>query len=75
MSVTDPVSLRIVSAVATASGSDPTDLPPLSETIDTDALDALFDAKNGSDNLELRFTYAGYFVRVEKPDVEVVDKR
>lgn len=38
----------IIEAVATAAGEDPTDLPPLYESIDPDVIDALFAQYNGS---------------------------
>jgi len=37
-----PVSYTVISAVAEVEGCCPTDLPPLYDTIDADALDALF---------------------------------
>lgn len=37
-----PVSYTLLHAVAEVEGCSPTDLPPLQETLDVDALDALF---------------------------------
>lgn len=37
-------SMAVISAVANATNSDPSDLEPLYEVIDTDALDSLFEA-------------------------------
>lgn len=37
----------IVEAVAAAAGVDPTDLPPLYDFVDPDALDSLFDTSRG----------------------------
>lgn len=40
------VSQRVVAAVAEAHSTDPTELPPLYDAVDPDALDALFDRGN-----------------------------
>ncbi|GAA0660999.1 HalOD1 output domain-containing protein [Natronoarchaeum mannanilyticum] len=58
----EPTSAAVVRAVATASNTAATGLPPLYDTVDPDTLDSLFpsDAAGG----ELRFDYAGYAVVV-----------
>ena len=49
---------RLITAVADEEGVDPVELsPPLAETIDPDALDALLDRADPSSQLEVRFTY------------------
>jgi hypothetical protein len=58
---TRPVTEAILTAVATATGNDPLELPPLYSVIDPDALEALFDppAYDGSDQrLTVTFEYA-----------------
>ncbi len=44
-----PASLAVVGALAAVRGVDGTDLPPLQESVDTDALDALFDGGPSAD--------------------------
>jgi|GEM_PF-2514051 len=58
----EPTSAAVVRAIATASNTAATRLPPLYDTVDPDTLDSLFpsDAAGG----ELRFDYAGYAVVV-----------
>lgn len=58
----EPTSAAVVRAVATASDTAATRLPPLYHAVDPDTLDRLFpsDAAGG----ELRFDYAGYAVVV-----------
>lgn len=66
------ISSRIVWAVADDMGIDPADLPPLHDTVDTDALDALVD--HDSDRrggCTVRFFYAGRTVRVHDGEVTV----
>lgn len=68
-------SSQVVDAVARYKGVEATDLPPLYETIEPDALDALFPSRtNGTrdDGVRLEFTYAGRDIVVRGPrDVEV----
>jgi len=59
-----PVSEDIIAAVATASDSDPLDLPQLGTVIDPDALDGLFDWDVGAPDRGVRFQYADFVVQV-----------
>lgn len=63
-------SVRVVEAVADAIDADPLELPPLYETVDPDALDALFDA-----GLEgcVQFPYDGHDVTIHGDGTLVVD--
>lgn len=62
----DSASLAVVSAVASASGTDPTALPPLQETVDADALDTLAANRSGSGgSTRVSFAYAGWAVLVD----------
>lgn len=64
-------STTVVEAVARRVGSDPLDLPPLFEAVDTDALDAL--VANSTGPIEVTFEYQGYTVTVQgdgRVDVE-----
>lgn len=53
----------IVEVVAAATGREPTDLPPLYESIETDALDALVSAST-DESTRVTFDYAGVEVTV-----------
>lgn len=66
----ESVSIAVVSAVATHRGTDPTDLPPLYEWIDPDALDALFapTRRDGDRAGRLEFTYDGHTIAVDCSD-------
>jgi hypothetical protein len=55
----------VVLAVAEISESDPTELPPLSDVIDADALDRLFGPDHSGDGSDrVSFNYHGYRVTV-----------
>lgn len=60
--VDEPVSMTVVDAVAGEAGVVPTELPPLAECIDPDALDVL--VCTGGFTGDVEFTYHGYRVRV-----------
>lgn len=63
-------SLQIVESVADKEGVEPAQLaPPLYETIDPDALDALFDpSQQATSRREFTFEYNGYEVHLLKTD-------
>ena len=70
----DPVSAseRVVAVIAEKSGTDPLELPPLYESVDPDALDALFTPDSREPVLgEVTFTHAGHEITVAY-DGEVV---
>jgi hypothetical protein len=60
---TEPASTRVVKAVARSRGVDVTDLPPLHDVVDTEALDALFGPRLSGEprpeGITVRFSYAG----------------
>lgn len=61
------MSTAIIEAVADHAGIDPTELPPLYESVETDALEALFRSfPDGPLRQEgdVTFSYAGYLVQV-----------
>lgn len=60
------VSARVVDAVSAAEDRGPIELPPLHEVIETDALNALFDAEQdaGAKPLEVCFCYSESIVTV-----------
>lgn len=71
----NPVTQRIVEAVARSKGVDSTELPPLYEAIDPDALNALVtshSAEQGGRKISVQFTYTGREVIVRSNnDVDV----
>lgn len=74
-SLHEPVCLAIQTAVAAVEGTDPVDLPPLTEYVDPDAVDQLFDDTRRGNRRRIEFGYAGYLVRVdEEGDVVVRDR-
>ncbi|ADB62644.1 hypothetical protein Htur_3782 (plasmid) [Haloterrigena turkmenica DSM 5511] len=69
-SETDPT-VAVVSTVAAAEECDPLELPPLYETIDTNALNRLVSptANGGADRI--MFRYCGYEVLVRRSGVQL----
>lgn len=65
-----PVYEQVIYAVANANGVDPTDLDPLYDTIDPDALDSLFGS--GTEGT-IAFAYEGHDVAVNGDDTVAVD--
>lgn len=61
-------------AVAEAKESDPLALPPLGETIDPDALDAIISSAASPGELTVEFEYAGCSVTVTPVAVQVITK-
>lgn len=57
-----PPSVSIPLAIATVEGRDPTGLPPLYETLDTEMLDYVAETR---DDVAVSFDYVGYTVTVE----------
>lgn len=66
----EPPSLDVVTAIATATGSDPTTMAPLYETVDTDALDRLLQSDA---SIEIVFEYEGHAIEVGSDGVVTVD--
>lgn len=66
-----PPTHAVAAAIAAREGVDPTDLPPLHGSIDTEAMDAVLRSAAGA---RLAFTHLGYEVTVTGDgDVSVVD--
>jgi len=64
-------STALVEAVAAATGREPTDLPPLQETLDGDALDVLLTGASGP--LHLSFSYVNVSITIASDGrIEVV---
>ena len=61
---------QVIQAVATTTGTDPLELPPLYETVDPDALDALVeDMTTGT----ISFTYTGRDILVHSDGTVTID--
>lgn len=62
----DRPSTELVSTVATLKGCEPTQLDPLQETIEVDALDALLTSNHTTraGSIQVTFPFAGYQVSV-----------
>lgn len=60
-----PVHETLIEKVAEAERVDPTELPPLYDCIDPDALDTLCDSNR---DVRLEFEYHGYVVTIEGAD-------
>lgn len=66
--------IEVVNAVAEVAQTDPLDLPPLFDVVDTGALNALFDRSTGSppqSEFRLVFEYADHHVVVEPERIQV----
>ena len=68
VTVDETLVMRVVDAVADAKGVDPLELEPLHESIDLEALDAIFSTADGRSAVELSFSVAGCEVVVRGPD-------
>ncbi|OVE83836.1 HalOD1 output domain-containing protein [Natronolimnobius baerhuensis] len=66
------VTEAVIDAVATATGTDPIELPPLYDSIDPDALNTLFDRQREGAGLEMAFFYADYHIAIEGGDRIIV---
>lgn len=56
------IAASLVCSVAAVAGVEPTTLPPLQETLDTDALESILGSARGA---TISFTYAGYRVTAD----------
>ncbi|WP_254279517.1 HalOD1 output domain-containing protein [Haloarcula marina] len=70
---TGSVASRVIDAVCSRTGTSATDLPPLYETIDTDALNELFADRHTSGRVT--FDYAGHVVTVRGDQTVEVSAR
>ena len=60
-----PASLAVIATLADVLNVDPVELPPLHDTVDTDALDALVRVRTGMDgDTHVTFTHAGHTITV-----------
>jgi len=69
----ESMSTAIALELAAALEQQPTELPPLAETIDTDAIDRLF--RNSDADIELTFSHADRRIFVSDAGVTVEPKR
>ncbi|WP_123537847.1 HalOD1 output domain-containing protein [Halosimplex salinum] len=68
---TTETSMAVVEAVAAATETEPTEMPPLARSVDPDALDTLFASADGP--IDLSFRYGGVTVTLECGGVIVVE--
>lgn len=61
---TSPITVEIVETVARREGVDPAELPPLSEAVDTDALDRLVHSASRNGAVSVNFEYCGHAIHV-----------
>ena len=62
-----PVSITVVEAIADITDTPPTELPPLHEYLDTEALDQLVSPSTSQEiaSLTVTFEYFGMYVRID----------
>ncbi|GAB7019655.1 HalOD1 output domain-containing protein [Halostagnicola sp. A-GB9-2] len=61
----------LIDAVAESKGVEPSQLPPIYETIDPEPIESLI---NGSGSaFELTFEYVGYQIRITRDGYEIID--
>lgn len=58
----EPISQRVVFAVAEQADVEPNELPPLYDSLDPDALDAV--VRSSDADLEISFSFAGHRVEI-----------
>lgn len=61
----EPVSVRVARSVAVAADREPTELTPLGEVVDVDALETLCRPDGSGTAVEISFDYEGYRVRID----------
>ena len=61
----------VVLMIAALENREVSELPPLYDTVDPDAINALFIADQTHDVLQLRFRYCGYEIEVDPISVRV----
>jgi hypothetical protein len=69
----EPVSISIVYRIAARLGREPTDIPPLAESVDPDGIDAIFDG-SGNEDTVLTFSHAGCDVEVRNGEITVTGR-
>lgn len=61
----ESATVAVVEAIAAVLGTEPIELPPLYDAIDTDALDALYESHDGEGELRVEFCYNGFNIVVQ----------
>lgn len=57
---------RVITTVAEVTDSDPTELPPLNDSIDPEALNTLFTSQPSASRVEVSFRYAKYRIIIQE---------
>lgn len=68
-----PTSTTVIEAISAVSDGDATDLPPLYDSVDPNALNALFDSGEAHSDqpISVSFTYLGYKVCVDRERIDI----
>ncbi|THE66668.1 hypothetical protein D8Y22_00600 [Salinadaptatus halalkaliphilus] len=66
--MSDGVTIEIITTIAAREGVDPTELPPLWDAVDTEALNRLSQSAASNSSLHVRFSYQGYDIVVDGTD-------
>lgn len=61
----ETIVVTVVSLVANALGTEPSNLPPIQDSINSDALNALYSGTEYSEYPRVKFTYAGFLVTID----------
>lgn len=65
--------IAIVETIAAVSGKQPTEMPPLGNAIDVDALTALLDTQGADRDLSISFRYQGHTITVTDSGALIVE--
>ena len=73
MSADESATQAVVAALSRYEDSSPLAMPPLHDSVPTDALDELFDAADDRSVVCLSFTHMGYLVAIENGEKIVIE--
>lgn len=70
-----PASMAVIATLSELTGRGPTDLRPLHEAVDTDALDEVFsNDRDSNGDISVTFSIIGHTVTVKAPDRVTITK-
>ncbi len=67
-------STEIIRKIAAVTGEEPTELPPIYDTIDPEALDKIVNSV-ASEDFEIEFVYGDYRVMIDETGVVTIDNK
>lgn len=67
----ESVTVAVIRAVAEETGRDPTELRPIANVLDPDALEAIYANASADNPIELTFRYEGCTVSVDQDSIDV----